>query len=252
MNPDITDLLSNWEYDPNQVNARFVPGADGRTRIQLRMDLGIFQMEPDGRPDGQRPRGCESLLDHYRTLAKTSKPAAFKLDADACAELQQESVQYYYRYLARMQLKDFDGVMDDTRHNLAIFDLVEAHAEDDDLKWEFLQFKPYVLMMHHRARAESLAAREEFDRAAEAARTGIRLIEEFWKAQGDEELIPDNVEIETLRELAETLLERRPHSEADDLREELNQAIRNENFEKAAKLRDRLREIERPAAAVAD
>ena len=122
MNNDITHILSTWEYDPNQVNARFVTGPDGRTRIQLRMDLGVFQMEPDGRPDGQRPRGADTLLEYYRTLAKTTKAGKLKLDGEACAELQLESVQFYYRYLARMQLKDFAGVMADTRHNLAIFD----------------------------------------------------------------------------------------------------------------------------------
>lgn len=250
MNNDITHILSTWEYDPNQVNARFVTGPDGRTRIQLRMDLGVFQMEPDGRPDGQRPRGADTLLEYYRTLAKTTKAGKLKLDGEACAELQLESVQFYYRYLARMQLKDYAGVMADTQHNLAIFDLVENHGEDEELVWDFLQFKPYVIMMHTRARAMALAAEDKTDGAVEAARQGILQIETFWKEQGDEEMLKDNLEIDTLRELIDGFVQSRPRTEIDELREELSTAIRNENFEKAAKLRDRLREIERvPAPA---
>jgi hypothetical protein len=251
LNHDLTDLLAQWDYDPNTVTARFVDGADGRVRIQLRMDLGVFQMEPDDRPDGQRPHGFPTALDYYRTLARTTRPGRLTLDGEACAELQLESVQFYYRYLARMQLKDYAGVMADTGHNLAIFDLVAEHAEEEDLVWDFLQFKPYVIMMHTRALAMSRAAREDYLGAAEATRQGIAQIETFWRDREEEDLARDNLELDTLRELLEGFEQNRPRTEVDDLRDELSAAIRNENFEKAAVLRDRLREIERAPAPAA-
>ena len=36
----------------------------------MRIDLGLLQMELDGRPDGQRPHGFESLLDYYEARRK--------------------------------------------------------------------------------------------------------------------------------------------------------------------------------------
>ena len=40
----------------------------GRGKVQLRVDLGILQMEMNGRPDGHRPEGFESWLDYYEYL----------------------------------------------------------------------------------------------------------------------------------------------------------------------------------------
>ncbi len=66
MSKDIGTLLNEWEYDPfNHV--RKIVGEDGREKIQVRVELGILQMEVDGRPDGKRPYGMESLLDYYQS-----------------------------------------------------------------------------------------------------------------------------------------------------------------------------------------
>ncbi|MEM7392729.1 MAG: hypothetical protein AAF492_10310, partial [Verrucomicrobiota bacterium] len=107
MNKDISQILRAWEYNPNEVSARWIKAEDGAQKIQMRLDLGIFQMEAEGRPDGTRPRGYPSLLDYYRSIEKTASPghSALKLDAEACGALQQESVQFYYRYLALEALK---------------------------------------------------------------------------------------------------------------------------------------------------
>ena len=55
---------------------RIVPGDDGREKLQMRIDLGLLQMELDGRPDGQRPAGAESLLDHLEARPASSRPTA--------------------------------------------------------------------------------------------------------------------------------------------------------------------------------
>jgi hypothetical protein len=51
---DIFKTLSGWQYDPDRVSVRIVPGDDGRDKIQLRLDLGMLQMEFNGRPDGTK------------------------------------------------------------------------------------------------------------------------------------------------------------------------------------------------------
>ena len=246
MKDDLTKILNEWPYDSTSVNARVVEGADGLPKIQLRLDLGILQMEAAGRPDGLRPRGAESALDYHLIRAKTTR-GTYQLDGDACGELQQEAVQYYYRYLARFNLRDYAGVVTDTQHNIELFNFVAKHVEDDEIAWDFLQFMPYVLMMNARAKAELLAARGERDGAVAETLAGVRRIEEFWKEQGDDDMAGDCFEATTLKELAETIRESKPRGVAESIRDELSYAIRTENFERAAKLRDDLRRMESSA-----
>lgn len=248
---DLSPMLSEWTFDPASVSARWVDGADGEKKIQLRLDLGIFQMEPKGRPDGQKPHGHESVLDYYRRRMLTDRRTGYRLDGDACAELQQESVQYYYRYLSQLALREYDGVIADTQHNLDIFELVERDCANPDIVWEFLQFKPYVLMMNTRGRAERLAQAGEIEPALDAIEKGQQRILAYLEDNG-EELGPDGCpEIAMLNELGAEIEERGTDSGSDvggnvavKLQEKLSIAIRAENFEEAAKLRDQIKEIE--------
>lgn len=244
MKDDLTKILGDWPYDFGSVNARRIEGADGRPKIQLRLDLGILQMELEGRPDGQRPRGAETALDHHLTRAKTTR-GSYVLDGDDLAELQQEAVQYYYRYLARFNLRDFPGVIADTQHNIDLFNFVTAHVEEDDIAWDFLQFMPYVLMMNARAKAEWLADNGEREGAVAAALAGAQKIDEFWKEQGDDDMEGDCFEAVFLRDLATSIRESKPRGAAESIRDELAHAVRTENFERAAKLRDDLKRLEK-------
>ena len=65
MNNDISSVLGDWEYAPGELRVRKIVGRDGRAKIQVRMDLGVMQLEWDGRPDGVRPKECASLLEYY-------------------------------------------------------------------------------------------------------------------------------------------------------------------------------------------
>lgn len=243
MSADLNSVLGDWPYDPASINARWIVGRDGLRKVQLRLDLGVLQMEPTGRPDGLRPHGHESLLAHYleREAAEGFDLAAFTLDAAACAELQQEAAQYYYRYIALYALRDLDGVIADTDHNLDLLDLVSRHVEDDELAWQFLQFYPYIRMMNARALAEKAAEGHEYDNAIAALEEGIDDIRTFWREQGDEEDEEESREIELLTDLLSDLRGSRPRSEADVLKDELARAIAAENYERAATLRDALK-----------
>ena len=62
MDFDISHLLDQWEYQPGQVVARRFKTKRGTEKIQLRLDLGLLQMNAEGRPDGKRPFGYVSLI----------------------------------------------------------------------------------------------------------------------------------------------------------------------------------------------
>src|SRR6476661_1144366 len=62
---DIAAILKGWDYEPGTINVRKINGTDGSPKLQMRLDLGLLQMEMTGRPDGVRPHGFESLLEYH-------------------------------------------------------------------------------------------------------------------------------------------------------------------------------------------
>src|SRR6201986_5023572 len=65
LSKDIASILKGWDYETGAINVRKVDGLDGSPKLQMRLDLGLLQMELSGRPDGHRPHGCESLLEYF-------------------------------------------------------------------------------------------------------------------------------------------------------------------------------------------
>jgi len=120
MSLDLNNLIRDWAYEPQRVTARWIERDTGLPAVQLRMELGVFQMELSGRPDGELVHGAPTLLQHYLALEKAlpASDPALRLDEKACAALQQEAMQFYYRYIAYFALRDLDGVIRDTGHNL--------------------------------------------------------------------------------------------------------------------------------------
>ena len=165
MNFDISHVLDQWEYQAGDIVVRKFTGKDGQEKIQLRVDLGLLQMNASGRPDGKQPFGHDTLLEHY--LAKLAKyrqkhdgsDDAFKLSAEECARLQQEAIQFHHRYICLFQLKDYAGVVRDTERNLKVFDLVQQYAESEELAWSLQQLRPQLLMMQIQTRIAGAGSR---------------------------------------------------------------------------------------------
>ena len=251
MSKDISNLTSGWPYDADEVRARWIQADDGTRKVQLRLDLGVFQMETEGRPDGTRPRGETSLGDYYVDQERRAPGHLLpnKLDADACAELQQELMQYYYRIMAFHALADYEGVVRDCEHNLDLIDIVAEYAVDDEVAWQFMQLYPYMRMMLTRSRAELEMADARFPAAVEAVREGIKDLESFFAenyepTNEDGTAVPPPPELETMRDLLGQIDQRRPRSATEALKEQLARAVELENYEKAAFLRDQLKAIQ--------
>src|SRR5438105_3151675 len=153
MNFDISHLLEQWDYQPGQVVVRRFVGKDGTEKIQLRVDLGLLQMNAQGRPDGKRPYGQPTLLDYYlgkiRQYAQKhgGSDSGFMLKPEDCSRLQLEALQYHHRYICLLQLEDYAAVVRDTERNLKLFDFVETHSGSEDIAWSLQQFRPQVLMI---------------------------------------------------------------------------------------------------------
>jgi hypothetical protein len=91
---DIDSLLRTWEFRPGEVNARLFKTRSGREVLQMRIDMGVVQMETDLRPDGQRPNGAETYYD-YLVGEVIREGDAFRLTKEQCAEADREFAQYY-------------------------------------------------------------------------------------------------------------------------------------------------------------
>ncbi len=240
MRYDIGDLLRSWPFDPDELVARRIVARDGSEKLQIRIDMGMLQLETSGRPDGQRPFGCESLLEYYRAGGEGDGPEK-ALDEDACEDLFQEAWQYYQRYLSMFYLEDYAAVVADTSHNLEIFGLVQNHADSNEVKWYFEQYYPHAIMMQARANAMLSLDEENYRSALREVRAGIERIEAFvaeWESDVMEDEIP---ELTFLRDWYEELETERPLSRREQLERDLNVAVEAENFEEAARLRDKLR-----------
>ncbi len=247
---DINRLLREWPHDPSKVNVRRIIGEDGREKIQLRVDLGILQMELDGRPDGKRPFGKESLLDHYLNNLKQHKlkkktDEGFELSKEDCLNLQQEAVQYYHRYLSLFYLGDFESVVRDTNRNIKAFDFVERYALDPKDKLIFDQFRPFVLMMYTRARASIALKDKNFDLAIAHVKKGVDQIERL-QTEVPNESASTNHELIFLQRWMKEINELKPEDPLEKLEREMNEAVQTENFELAAKLRDEIRIMAHP------
>lgn len=247
MNKDIQPLLNNWPYDSEKLCVRRIRGEDGREKIQLRIEMGILQMEVAGRPDGQRPHGYESLLHYYRAQARAAgergEKDSFSLDSEACMALQMEALQYYHRRISFLELGEYEFARRDADRNLALFDFVKEYADDEEDRLSMEQYRPFVI--GHRVRASVLLHldEEEYDRALKEIEGGIEEIQTFFREFDRPDLLDESEEVAFLKEWADEIRKDRPLSPRQDLKEQLREAVAIEDFERAAELRDRIRAL---------
>jgi tetratricopeptide (TPR) repeat protein len=243
MSLDLNTVLRDWPHEPGLIKVRKVAGLDGREKLQLRIDLGVLQMEMIGRPDGQRPHGCESLLAYHQNRAELAEASGdtYRLSSEECSELQQEAIQYYHRYVSLFQLNEFTGVVRDTQRNLDLFNFVDQHTDRDEVIWNFQQFRPYVLMMNTRAKASILLADSKFQEAIREIERGRDVIMEFFQQSSFPELASKSSEIAFLEEWLQEVSAKRPRTKLEIMEREMETAIAKEFYERAAELRDAIR-----------
>jgi len=245
MSTDITRLLEDWPYDEENA-MRVIIADDGRNVLQVRQPLGIEQYELDGRPDGVRAGEYETVVEvvehrlaEYQTAHGTDD--GFELGADDSNDLENEGILFYYRYLLLFQLNDFERVIRDTRHNLRICDLLEKYAEKEDAE-AVLQFKPYIYRMHSVSKAMDSVQKHQNAQARTILEEAIEAIESM------KEIDTPAFEFERVRSVnylrsALEQIDDSPDDPVDRLKKELAAAIQNENYERAAELRDHIREL---------
>ena len=253
MPEDISDLLRNWDFNPKKTYRKII-GEDGREMIQVRVDnaafQGILQMNLDGRPDGRQPHGCEFVLDYYhealiRWREAHQKEESFKLNAQDCSELFDESLRIYNRYVFLLQLQDYQRVVRDTERNMELFRFVKRYAESEEDQNNLEKWWPYILRINGTARA-MLAIQEgrDFEKALGIVQSTREKIENLEPVAAEEFFTELERSSKALDDLEKALKSQKPLNEVEKLQKKIEQAVAEERFEEAAVLRDKLKELE--------
>ena len=242
---DLRSLLDSWPFDPDE-DARIVSVAGGRDVLQVRTPLGIEQLELEGRPDGARPYGMESVLDyHLQQLAQAKADGCedeFELNESDCAELFGEGTLYYFRYLRLFQLKRWAETARDTERNLRLFDLVNKFAVREEDQAYLEKWRAYVVRMTAASAAMAFEGGSH-KQALEIVNGAIQRIETLEEMEDETFKFERGRSLAALHDLAGQIQQTRPVSTLERLEQQLRRAIDRQEFERAAELRDRIREL---------
>jgi hypothetical protein len=243
---DIKSLMDEWPYEPEQ-NIRMVRFSDGRVLLQVRLPMGIEQYEVKGRPDGKTPHHMASALAYHEKRLQQATEAGndtdFRLDHAACEELFDESTLYYLRYIRYLEIEDWERTLADTRHNLKLFDLVARYAEKPDDRLHLEQWRPYLMRVHALASAMIHLKKKQPAKALEVLRDAIASIRALPSLEFEAYNQELRHSIAELTALLRRIRDETPPSASDSLEKELQEAIRAEEYERAAVLRDRIEEM---------
>jgi excinuclease UvrABC helicase subunit UvrB len=104
------------------------------------------------------------------------------------------------------------------------------------------QFTPYVLMMQTRAKASIELEREEYGTAVKKIEEGMEKIRAFYEGGENTEAAANSPELGFLGEWLEEVRAKQPLTKLEKMQREMDKAIANEAYERAAELRDLIRQ----------
>ncbi len=242
---DLRTITDDWPYEPGQINVRKIRGADNRIKIQMRVDLGVLQMEVEGRPDGRRPYEHDSLLEYHSERLEAHQrrngtDLGFALDPEECREIREEALQYYQRYLANFVLEEYEAVSRDTRRNLDVLDMCAKYASEEDDRYALEQYRPYIIMMHCRSKALACMKSGAYRTALAHVESGLKSIREIYIRFGEPKAYRVSGEAQVLKALRKEVRRHLPTDPVRKIRRQLNRAVAEERYEEAARLRDEL------------
>jgi len=240
VNQDIDNALKGWEFKPGQMQARVVQAA-GREVIQMRVDLGILQMETGPRPDGASPHGFPTYFAYLQNQSRVARKAGkdFTLSEEQCQEADREFAEFYQRRICWLALGNFSRAINDADHTLAFMDFVRDHSPGEEYTQAHEQYRGFVIFQRTQAAAALEVEKKNPEAAIDEVRVGLDRLRTFFAAFQAEEQMEDDGMVQHLRKIEKSL--RGEYKIEATLQEQLDLAVANEEYERAAQLRDALR-----------
>jgi hypothetical protein len=140
------------------------------------------EFETHGRPDGERPYGKDSLLDHHLD----TRGEKLVLSDDDLSALRDESWLYYVRRNFFFLLEEWASARDDAEHNLGIWDIIECSEANETAKWASLKWWPWMERDRAVGQALSDLEHERPDHAATELYRASRGIQQFGERYQDQ------------------------------------------------------------------
>ena len=238
---DLTPILKDWQWQSGVFGVRTLSGHDGRLLLQVRLELGIIQMEADGRPDGNASGGFGSVLDRFRSHVAT--PGGARLGEQDASDLGGEILLYRQRAMACAVLELWPRVRRDALHNIEILDVLWAHGPDNAQRGRNELWRANEIKMQARAEVAMAIAAGRKAEAGLAIDRALESLEKSFQRAGAANEFERAIETQYLRGLRESLTLKLPASQRLELERRMLIAIGCENFELAAILRDELRQM---------
>jgi hypothetical protein len=228
---DLTAILREFPYEPGRVQARIVAAADGRQVVQVRVELGILQMECEGRPDG-----APSVLGAGDGIARPLS------DPTHAAAARIEAAQVQHRAVAYLALGDAPRALRDAEQVLAVLGRLAAEGPTVERDWaEGARFS--ALVFRTRAAAAVYTRQGRSRDAVGAVDVGLKLLHVQATRLGIDDQFETLADVRALRTMRDALQPQLPPAQRAELEQRLLAAVRAENYELAAILRDELRRM---------
>jgi hypothetical protein len=141
------------------------------------------------------------------------------------------------------QLKDWERTVRDTARNLRAFDFLHRYARREEDQQFLEKWRPYILRVNGSAVVMQAMEKGAYDEALRLAREAIQKIESLEELEDDTFKFERERSVMALRELESQIQKNRPLSELEQLEHQLRRAIDKQDFERAARLRDRIRDL---------
>jgi hypothetical protein len=198
-------------------------------------------MELTGRPDGRRPGGHATYFEHLKQLAATAKRGSrgFQLTESQCTEADREFVQFYHRRVCWLALRNYAKAIADADHTLAFMDVVRDHSPSEEYTDAHERYRGFVLFHRTQAAAALKAEANDPEAAIDEINNGLKAMRAFFSSYDAEDQMEEDGMVQQLRKMEDAL--RQLHHIDATLQEQLEKAVANEEYETAAKLRDKLK-----------
>lgn len=249
MSLDLAGILANWKAGAGGICTRIIVDADGQDQIQLQVEMGVLQMQVNGRPDGLRYHGhvyAAEFIEHELAIENN-------VSEEDWEALERELQQLNYRRLSLAALVDeavqaddrqravelIDRALEDIDYCLRVTSLLDASPDGCDAT--YANMRPALVFNRARLRSRRFVLLGEFEEAIDAALAGIPLLDEVLAEMGfDDEQRGQDAGIAFLRQMSDQL--RNKYAIQQTLRERLRVAIEREDFQLASHLHEELAE----------
>jgi len=231
------EILRGWPYEVDALGVRRVTCGDDREVLQMRVDMGVLQLELEGRPDGTSPDGFETYYDYLMGESKRYGDEMV-LNDDQCNEVDREFIQFYQRRICWLRLQEYQRAVQDADHTLRMMDFCRKHSPDEEWTLSHEQQRPFVLF--HRTQAGALLLLDESgpDTAISEINKGLEKLRTVFEEFEVEDQYENDEFVTRLQEFREAL--RNEYEVGPTLKERLDDAVAAEDYELAAQLRDEL------------